>query len=173
MRIRTLAAALCLGAAAAVGAAPAAGADSSWVPYSQADITVPGERSTCGFDVLMSVVEDEEFYKNVELYADGTPKRQLWRGPLVMRYTNLQSGESVVRDLSAMATMDYREDGSLASIRSVHGAFGATMPAGSQPGTGLYVLGGHGTTVTFESDGSRSFTLGPNGTAENVCEAID
>jgi hypothetical protein len=48
----------------------------------------------------------------------------------------------------------------------------ATTPAGSTPDTGLFVLGGHGTSVTFNADGTHTFTLGPAGTAVNVCDAL-
>lgn len=90
-----------------------------------------------------------------------------------MRYTNASTGASVVRDLSAMATARYRRDGSMASMTSQYGAFGATMPAGSEPATGLFVLAGHDTTLTINPDGTRSFALGPQGAAENVCQALD
>jgi len=46
------------------------------------------------------------------------------------------------------------------------------MPAGSTPDTGLFLLGGHGTSVTFNADGTHTFTLGPAGTAVNVCDAL-
>ena len=176
VRHRVLTVAVAVAMAAGVmgaGAAPASAGESPWIAYEQPDVRVPAARSTCSFDVQQTVVEDGEYYKNTEFHADGTVKTQLWRGPLVMRYTNLSTGASVVRDLSAMATAHYRPDGSMESMTSQHGAFGATMPAGSQPATGLFVLSGHGTTLTLNPDGTRGFTLGPQGTAENVCEAID
>jgi hypothetical protein len=176
VRYRVLTGAAAVAMAAGVmgaGAVPASAGESPWVAYEQPDILVPAARSTCAFDVQETVVEDGEYYRNTEFYADGTVRTQRWRGPLVMRYTNVSSGASVVRDLSATATVHYRPDGSMASMVSEHGAFGATMPAGSSPASGIYVLGGRGTTLTLNPDGTRSFTLGPHGTAENVCAAID
>jgi hypothetical protein len=78
-----------------------------------------------------------------------------------------------VRDLSATAVFAYNEDGTPASLTSTGGPFGATMPAGSTPATGLFVLSGKGSSVTFHADGTRSFSLGRHGTAENVCDALD
>ncbi|HEY7721535.1 MAG TPA: hypothetical protein VIB11_06825 [Pedococcus sp.] len=175
MRTSTVAASTAVAAAFALcaGAAPASAGGSPWVPYEQPDILVPAARSTCAFDVQETVVEDDEYYRNTELYPDGTVKTQRWRGPLVMRYTNVSTGASVVRDLSATATVHYRPDGSMASMVSEHGAFGATMPAGSSPASGIYVLDGRGTTLSLGADGTRSFTLGRHGSAENICEAID
>lgn len=174
MRFRApLAGLAALGGTVALTASPANAEGTPWTSYSQQDFVVSAERSTCDFDVAVEVVEDGELYTTLSTYDDGGPRTQLWRGPLVMSYTNLESDDSVVRDLSATATIDYRADGSLASITSIEGAFGATMPAGSTPDTGLFVLSGHGTTATFDEDGTRSYTLGETGTAENVCDALD
>ncbi len=178
---RTLAA---LGAATLLGAglaAPAASAHpgpghhhgSPWTPYRTEEVVVPAARSTCGFDTRITPLRDEEEYRTTSTWPDGTPRTQLFRGALVERYTNLSTGASVVRDLSATAVFAYRPDGSPESLTSLHGAFGTTMPPGSRPDTGLYVLGGRGTRVVFETDGTRTFTLGRHGTAEDVCEAID
>ncbi len=161
------------GAAALVATvASAASAESPWTPYRTPEVVVSAERSTCGFDVRITPLEDDERYRTTSSYPDGSPRTQLFKGTLVERYTNLETGESVVRDLSASAVFAYAPDGSPASLTAVHGAFGATMPPGSTPDTGLYVISGHDSAVTFASDGSRSFSLGPNGTAEDLCDVL-
>ncbi len=153
--------------------APAASAGGSpWTPYRTADVTVTAARSTCAFDVRISVVRDEEEYRTSRTYPDGSPREQVYRGTLVESYTNLSSGESVVRDLSATAVFRFDPDGAPASLTSTKGPFGATMPAGSTPATGLFVLSGKGTQVTFNADGTRTFTLGRHGQAENVCSTL-
>ena len=91
----------------------------------------------------------------------------------IERYANLSTGASVVRDLSATAVYAYNEDGTPASLTSLHGPFGATMPAGSTPESGILVLSGKGTSVTSNADGTRSFTLGKHGTASTVCDDLD
>lgn len=154
-------------------AASSASAASPWTAYRTSEVTVASARSTCAFDVRITPLEDEEEYRTTSTWPDGSPRTQVFRGTLVERYTNLSTGASVVRDLSATAVFAYRADGSPESLTSVHGAFGATMPTGSTPDTGLYVIGGHGSRVDFLPDGTRSFTLGPNGTAEDVCDALD
>lgn len=157
-----------------LGTAPATAGEaaSPWTPYRSSDVTVTAARSTCAFDVRISVVADDEEYRTTATYPDGTPQEQLFRGTLIERYTNLSTGASAVRDLSATAVFAYDPDGSAASLTSLKGPFGATMPAGSTPATGLFVLTGKGTKVTFNSDGTRSFTLGRHGSAENVCAAL-
>ena len=166
---------LAAGSVVGVGAtsSTATEAGSPWTPYRTSDVTVTAARSTCAFDVRISAVRDDEEYRTTATYPDGSPRTQLFRGTLVERYTNLSTGTSVVRDLSATAVFAYNPDGSPASLTSRHGAFGATMPAGSTPDTGLFVLSGKGSQVTFNADGTRSFTLGKHGTAENVCDALD
>ena len=154
-----------------LGAAPAL-ADTPWTPYHQGDVLVPATRSTCAFDVQETVIEDREFYRTTATYPDGSPKEQLFRGELVMRYTNLSTGASVVHDLGGTGVFAYNPDGSPASLTSSHGPFGATLPAGSTPYTGLYVVSGKGTSVTFNADGTRTLTLGPNGSSIDVCAEL-
>ncbi|MBM6401299.1 hypothetical protein [Phycicoccus sonneratiae] len=165
--------ALAAPAPATSGTSARPGHGSPWTPYRTEEVVVPAARSTCGFDVRITPLIDEEEYRTTSTWPDGTPRTQLFRGALVERYTNLTSGASVVRDLSATAVFAYRRDGSPASLTSLHGAFGTTMPPGSTPDTGLYVLGGTGTTVFFRTDDTRAFVLGPHGTAEDVCDALD
>ncbi len=163
-----------LGTLALVGlTTSAASAGSPWTPYHQQDVVVTAARSTCAFDVSITVVEDDERYRTVETWADGSPRVQEFTGTLVERYTNLTSGASVVHDLSATAFFRFNEDGTPASLTSTRGPFGATMPAGSTPSTGLFVLSGKGTSVTFNADGTRSYTLGKKGEALSVCPEID
>ncbi len=159
--------------AALVASAGAASADTPWTPYvEQSSVVVPAARSTCGFDVREDVVSQAEEYRTTATWPDGSPREQVWRGDLTIRFTNLSSGASVVRDLGGTGTYVFAADGSPVSLTSQHGPFAATMPPGSSPGSGLYVLSGHGTGVTFNADGTRSFTLGPAGSAENLCSTL-
>jgi hypothetical protein len=155
-----------------LGATPAL-ADSPWTPYHQEDALVLAARSTCAFDVQETVVEDREFFKTTETYPDGSPKEQVFRGDLVMRYTNVTTGASVVHDLGGTGVFAYNPDGSPASLTSRHGPFGTTLPAGSTPYTGIYVVAGKGTSVTFNADGTRTLTLGKHGSSTNVCAELD
>lgn len=164
---------LTVAAAIAAGVSAPAAADTPWTTYRESEFVVSAARSTCGFDVRITPLQDDEEYRTSSTWPDGSPRTQVFRGTLVERYTNLSTGASVVRDLSATAVFAFREDGSPESLTSVHGAFGATMTAGSTPGSGLYVFDGHGTSVAFNTDGTRTATLGPKGSAENVCDALD
>jgi hypothetical protein len=157
--------------------APRTGTDSDqpdgsgWTPYQQPDIHYSaGQR--CEFPVEGKVVLDQEEYRDVSHWPGGQVRTQLWRGALVIRWTNLESGESVRRDQSADAIAEYASDGSLESLTSLRGSFGAGIPEGGHPGKGAYVVGGRWSSVVFEDDGTRTIVLGPRGTLENLCETL-
>ena len=157
---------LALTIATGVGAAHAG---SPWVPVIEEDLTLPAARTTCGFDIAEHIVSQAEKKRTTATYPDGTPMTEVFRGDLTIEFTNLSTGTSVVRDLGGTGLFRYNPDGTPASLTSLHGPFSATMPPGSTPSTGLFVLDGKGTAVTFNADGSRSYTLGKQGTAENLC----
>ena len=160
-----------LGVGLALSAAPAL-ADTPWTPYQQQDVLVTATRSTCAFDVQESVVEDAERYRTTSTYPDGSPRTQVFQGTLVMSYTNTTTGATVTHDLSGTGVFTYNADGTPASLTSTHGPFGATMPAGSTPNTGIFVLSGHGASVTFNADGTRSYQVGPSGSVIDVCAEL-
>ncbi len=169
------------GALAGVGSAPSAvaGADSpsnvasnslEWVRFHQEDSTAPAGRG-CTFAVDEHVVADREFFMDVATYPDGTTKTQLWKGPLVMRFTNADSGESVVRNLSGRSVVTYDADGSFSSITLLTGHFAGTIRPGSDIPAGIYRIGGTGSTLSVE-EGVSHLALGPKGSAENLCDAL-
>jgi hypothetical protein len=142
-----------------------------WIPYEQEDVTYPaGER--CEFEVFGKVLRDKEFYRDIVTYADGSPRIQLWRGPLVMRFTNMDTGYSVKRDASGQAFFEYRPDGSFEELTVQKGHFVGGMPAGSIPSQGLFYVSGRWSSLVAHADGTRQLFLGPNGSAENLCETL-
>ena len=162
-----------LGAATTLGLAAPADAGEPWTRYHQEDSVVTAERSTCGFDVSLTVVEDRERYRTLTSWPNGSPRKQVYKGSLVMLYTNLSTGASVVHDLGSTGVFRLRKDGTPRSLTSRGGPFGTTMPVGSAPQTGIYVLSGKGTRVTFRTDDTRTYRLGAGGLAVSVCPEID
>jgi hypothetical protein len=144
---------------------------SGWIPYQQEDVHYDaGFR--CEFAVDGTVLRDREEYKDVAHWPNGQVHTQLWRGALVMRWTNAATGESVVRDQSASGIMVYNSDGSFESLTSTGGAFSAGLPEGSPQGKGVYVIDGRWSAVVTDSDGTRAIVLGPRGSMENLCETL-
>lgn len=167
-----------LGLAAAtvvgVGLTSPASADqnsSPWISFHEPDATVPAGRA-CSFAVSEHVVQDHEYYQNVSTYPDGTPKSQNWKGLLVIEFTNVESGATVTRNINGRARIDYASDGAFSAITISTGHFVGTIPPGNDMASGLYYVGGKGSTLSIGPDGTRTLVLGPNGSAENLCAAL-
>jgi hypothetical protein len=142
-----------------------------WIRYHQPDFSLDAGVA-CDFGVDATVVRDREFYKDVGFYSDGTVKTQLWKGPLVMDFTNTDTGVTIRRDLSGRSIQEYDADGEFTSILIQQGNFAAVLPPGSDPGFGFYRVSGEWSSLTVNPDGTRTIALGVNGTAENMCDAM-
>ena len=143
-----------------------------WHRYHQPDFVVAAGQG-CAFRVAVHVLFDREFYRIISRFRGGQPRVELFRGPLMVQYVNLHQGKKVIRNVSGVGTEKFNRDGSFASIKAVSGHFGSTLPPGSPaPGQGIYYLGGQGTSVTENPDGTATLTLGPRGTAQNLCPIL-
>jgi hypothetical protein len=96
-----------------------------------------------------------------------SPTQQEVEGPLVVRYTNVATGESIVRNLTGRALIDTFADGS-SRFTLEHGHLAVGLGATDPGGPAFLVLRGRGFTVDFAADGTRTVTPG-RGTIENVC----
>lgn len=170
-----------LGATALVGALVAGSASTAstttaepppeWIPFQQPDVTLPAG-SVCDFEVFATALHDREFFRNVSTWPDGSPRTQLWKGPLIMRIKNNETGESVVRDISGRQIKQLNRDGSLESILIQSGHTLGGMAEGSDPGKGAWYVGGTWSSMVRNDDGTSRIFLGPDGTAENLCETL-
>ena len=173
MRFRHFAAGTVVVVAAALGvpaAATPAAADSSvpWQQYRTAPWTdAPG--AVCTFGVTTSIVVDQEQERVLANYPNGDPKLQEFRGPLVVRYTNTSTGQSVVRSLSGYGWFHYGTDGSSEALIASH--IGVTVPVGNTGyPAGEWVLTGQ-SVVSIDSSGTINVRL-LHATAENLCRTL-
>lgn len=143
-----------------------------WIPFESEDVTYPAGEF-CEFEVFGEVLRDEEFFRNISTYADGTPRTQLWRGPLIMRFTNMETGASVDRNASGRSFFEYGPGEAFQSITIQTGHFVGRTRAGSDPAQGIFYVSGRWSSLVRHDDGSSTIFLGPNGTAENLCETLD
>ncbi|MGF1430345.1 hypothetical protein [Kitasatospora sp. LaBMicrA B282] len=91
--------------------AAAAQGGGGWRPFrSQPEDDPAG--TVCSFHLHLGIVSDGEEVKTAATYPDGSPKKLLFRGPLVVSYTNLDTGRTVVRDQSGRGALSYLPDGS-------------------------------------------------------------
>lgn len=168
--LATAAAALIAAVATGVPSAQAAtpGTPGGWLPYRTAPWTdAPG--SVCTFGVTTAIVEDQEQFRTLATYPDGSPRLQEFRGPLVIRYTNTTSGASVKRDLSGYAWFHYEAGGGLEALVASHIA--VTVPVGNTGfPPGEWVISGR-SEVTIDSAGAIDVQL-IHATAENLCTTL-
>lgn len=157
--MRVLLVAVCL-----VLAVPAAAvAKSPWQPFRSAPFDLPAG-SRCPFELKGDILFDREKIRT------NSPTQQEVKGPLVVRYTNVATGESIVRDLTGRALIDTFADGS-SRFTLEHGHLAVGLAATDPGGPAFLVLTGRGFTVDFAADGTRTVTPG-RGTIENVCETL-
>ena len=143
-----------------------------WIPYEQEDVTYPAG-VYCEFEVFAEVLRDREFFRDVTTYPDGSPRIQLWRGPLVLRFTNTETGFSVDRNASGRAFMEYGPDEEFQAITIQAGHFVGGMRAGSDPSQGIFYTSGRWSTLVRHADGRSTLRPGPNGATENLCDTLD
>ena len=142
----------------------AAVAASPWQPFRAAGFDLPAG-SRCPFELKGEVVNDRERIRTVE------PGRSEVKGLLVVRYTNVLTGESVVRNLNGDALIDQRADGSIARLTLVHGHLSVGLGATDPGGPAFLVLHGRDFVVDFAPGGTRTITFGA-GSVENICETL-
>src|SRR3954453_8722115 len=157
--------ALC-GALLAPATAPAA---SPWSPFRASSFSLrAGVR--CTFPLSGTVLEDQERIRTTVTDPDGTVRQQQGGGRLVVRYTNGDSGASVVRNLIGNALIDYGTGGAL-SITLKGGHFSAGLAATDPGGPAFLVFTGHGHRLDVAADGTRTVTVG-HGAVENLCDTL-
>lgn len=145
--------------------------DGGWQRYYQEDFTVDAGVG-CDFEVTAEVQFDREYVKTISRFHDGSPRVLLFRGPLIIQYTNTENGTKVLRDQDGVATEKFNHDGSFASIKLMSGHFGGVVPADSNLDRGIYYIGGQGSAYIVNDDGSVSVKLGDDGTAQNLCPIL-
>ncbi len=175
MKILTTLASTVALSCAVVGLAPAtADADqtsSPWTTYREPDFTIAAGAG-CAFQVDGHVVRDHEAYQVVDSYPDGTDKTQLWKGLLVIEFTNHDTGASVTKNVNGRSYIDYTPDGAFQRITILSGHFTTSFRPGNSVEPGVYYVGGKDTAMTVNPDGTKTLVLGKNGSAENLCPEL-
>lgn len=160
-------AALLLGATAPAGATT--GTDGGgWEPAPSAPWEMPaGER--CDAPVSGVPVVDEVERLVLAAHADGTPATVLYRGPLVVRVTNDDTGATHDTDIGGTALVRYGTDGS--EHWSVAGpVLVGVAEHGGNLGRGLYTVDGL-FTLEIDADGYRTVTQAAGG-VDDLCARV-
>ncbi|MGJ5897805.1 hypothetical protein ACSCBZ_38525 [Streptomyces niveiscabiei] len=152
--------------AAALLGAPAAHADTGWEPAPSAPWDVAaGVR--CGFPVHGEPVVDEVVRRVLATRPDGTAQRMVYRGKLVVRLTNTETGSFYDADVSGTALVELRDDGG--QLWEVRGPVLVGVGEGNLP-RGLYVVDGV-YTLDIDAAGRKAVHLA-RGTVDDLCARI-
>ncbi|MEV6105997.1 hypothetical protein AB0M28_14960 [Streptomyces sp. NPDC051940] len=165
------AAALSLTAALAAPAAADGEGDGEWRPvtYSPIDYAA-GVR--CDFAFRIEQLVDEVMVKTVDTYPDGSPKTELYKGTLIARVINTETGAFYDADASGRSVVEYAEDGSQVWHATGPVLIGFQEGQGNLP-RGEYVVDGV-YTVQFSPAGQRTVTwTGGTESLIDVCDQID
>ncbi|RZU72054.1 hypothetical protein EV384_0395 [Micromonospora kangleipakensis] len=144
-------------------------APGAWEPAPQAAFELPAG-ARCDFAVRVEPIVDEVRKLTLATYEDGSPKRELYRGALIDRVTNLETGATSTADASGSALVDYRTDGSMTWYVTGPVLLGFRENAGSLP-KGLWIVDGQ-FVVEFSPTYEKTITM-VHGTTHNVCTDVD
>ncbi|GGX14379.1 hypothetical protein [Streptomyces lomondensis] len=157
-------------AAVLFGTQPASAATAGgWEPAPSAPWDV-GAGARCGFPVHGEPVVDEVVRRVLSTHADGSARRVAYKGDLVVRVTNTESGASYDADASGSAVVEYGRDGS--QTWAVRGPVlvGVGPGQGSLP-RGLYLVDGV-FTMHISPTGYKEVRL-LHGTTDDLCDRVD
>lgn len=139
-------------------------ASGGWKRYVAEDFTSPAG-DLCRFRLSSTVLFDAEYVRTTASFRNGSPRRQEYVGPLVVRVTNQRTDAHIQRDLSGRAVVVYRKNGGY-DFR-IQGPAAVGFCPGDSLSRGFYVLRGFH-MVRFAADGTRRITV-DRGTEHNLC----
>ncbi|MFG1811863.1 hypothetical protein [Streptomyces sp. NPDC049040] len=179
--MRRTALALSVIAAVVVGAAPAAqasapaataatstGTSAGWVPAPSEPWDVAAG-SRCDFPVHGEPIVDKVVQRVLETYPDGTAKRVVYKGDLVVRLTDTDTGAFHDADAGGTAVVDYGTDGAQTWYVLGPVLIGFAANSGNLP-RGFYTIDG-AYTLHFGPTGYKTLTM-LHGSTDELCARI-
>jgi len=148
----------------------AASSDAGWEPAPATPVYDWPAGFRCDFPVRSTPIVDEVLRHVVETRPDGEPGRVAYKGPLVLRVTNTDTGSSIDVDAGGSALVEYRADGSqswraIGPVMAGWGENGGNLPRGLYRLDGVYSL-------EITAPGAKTLTMA-HGTTEPLCPLID
>ncbi|GAA1937326.1 hypothetical protein [Kitasatospora viridis] len=157
------------GAAGGGGNGSGGSGDGGWHSYHGQDTDDPAG-TVCPFHLHIASLVDQEETKTVSRYPDGSPEKVLWRGPLILRYTNVDTGAHVDRDQSGRGTQYLLPDGGTLWVlpKSSH------MSARIRPGNPYHAAGDYlfsgGVVLLVHAD--KQVQVLAQHQVENLCDTL-
>jgi hypothetical protein len=141
-------------------------ADNGWVPVPADPGTIPAG-GICPFAVKLEPLKNEVLSNTVSTYPDGSPRDVLYKGDLVERITNLDTGRAVERDSGAFGIQHINEDGS--QIWSFFGPIVWGLTNQGHITQGLYSMTG---THVIKQSATSALLLVDDGPKEDLCSTL-
>ncbi|WP_405621060.1 hypothetical protein OG292_36555 [Streptomyces sp. NBC_01511] len=124
----------------------------------------------CDVPIHAEPVVDEVVRRVLTTHQDGSPNRVLYRGDLVVRVTNTDTGAFYDADASGTAAVDHRADGS--QFWSVLGpVLVGVAEHGGSLARGVYLIDG-AYTMDISPTGYKDVTM-RYGASDDICARID
>nr|WP_234320293.1 hypothetical protein [Streptomyces sp. SBT349] len=157
------------GAAPTAVAAPPAAVGDGWEPAPSAPWDMPAG-ARCDAPVHGEPVVDEVVRRVLDTHADGSPRTVVYRGDLVVRVTNTETGASHDADAGGAAVVEYAADGS--ESWSVLGpVLVGVAEGGGNLARGLYIVDGVW-SLDIDASGHKTVTM-TSGDRYDICSHVD
>jgi hypothetical protein len=139
-----------------------------WAPAPFPDVTLPAG-SYCSFALKIEYLQNDAIVATTKLFGDGTPEQQVYMGPQLIRFTNVDSGKSTLTYLDGILVYDYANDGSF--TLTALGKNGAGFrPSDGYP-AGLYFVDGYH-VIQYPANGGARQMLSAIGVETNYCQKL-
>jgi hypothetical protein len=139
-----------------------------WQRAPQPSFTVPAGQ-LCPFTLKADPVKDEVITKILDTWPDGSPRDQVYKGAFIGRFTNVESGAAIVRNMSGYALVRWG-DGDNSASWYYAGPVGVAFPPGGPLPVGMYVIDGL-FEINYAPDGSITMPV-HEGSEENICDTL-
>jgi hypothetical protein len=124
---------------------------------------------TCDFPIHAAPVKDDVVTKVLQRYPDGSIHRDAFKGALIVRVTNQETGGHYDADASGSAVVDHAVDGAQTWYVIGPVLLGVREGQANSP-RGLWVINGVYRLV-IGPDGHRTLTM-VSGSLDNVCDHL-
>jgi hypothetical protein len=126
--------------------------------------------AVCSFALSGVPVKDQEQYRTLKSYPDGTAELNEYRGPLYVRFTNESTGRSVVRNLSGYGYFRFGDNTAAVDALFLSNG-GISVDVGNQGYPAGYYIEHGQVLVTDNGQGSRVIHV-VHATLENLCRTL-
>lgn len=141
----------------------------AWEPYETPSFTLPAG-AVCTFELRADVLADEERIATLATFPDGSPRVQVIKGDLRMRFTNTSTKARTEEDLNGVGVIEYAADGG--ETFRAFGPGAVVFRPGDRYRAGFWILDGYHEVYTAPGFAYREMRVDGGG-ERNVCDALD